>query len=184
MSQDIQGVNNVEETQHEPTDAQNTSSPSVDKSEEATNLEAEKKKLEDEINGLEGTRKSILDDVARIRQERKEAKGEVEPVIDVESMKRELSEELSNKLKAELAEQNAKFLKQQADLQNELIKAKKATLDSINARMASASGSKGQASSDSIVENEVELSNDEKKMAEDLKLKNPRYLKNVEVHGL
>jgi len=151
-------------------------------SEEVTRLEAEKARLEEEIKGIEGTRKSILDDVARARQERKEARGGEEP-IDVESIKKELSEELSNKLTAQLAEQNAKHLKQQAELQTELIKAKKTTLDSINARMASVSGSKGQASSDSIVENEVELSNDEREIAKEVGLNNPRYLKDVEVRG-
>lgn len=178
------GVNNEQETVQESTDTPEGSSPSQDESQETSALEAEKSKLEGEISGLEGTRKSILEDVERARQERKEAKGEVEPEESVEDKLSALKSEFDEKLKSELATRDAKLLKQQADLQTELIKSKKATLDGIKERMASASGAKGQSSPDDLAENEVELSAEERRVAEELKLENPRYMKEVEVRGL
>ena len=155
-------------------------------SEEVTGLEAEKARLEEEIRGLSGTVDSLKDDIVRRRQERK-GDGDQQPVIDREA----LLADLQPALEAKLQEQIKPVLKENEELRKtilksneEILKAKKVALDSINARMASVSGSKGQASSDSIVEDEVVLSDDEKKVAGDLKLKNPRYLKDVEVYGL
>ena len=95
-----------------------------------------------------------------------------------------LKQELAVSLEAKLAERDIAFAASQAKLQEELIKAKKATLESINARMASVSGSSGPASPDSIVENKVELSTDESKVAQEVGLKNPRYLRETEVRGM
>ena len=162
------------------------STPSVE-SEEASELEAQKVRLEEEVaslqertDGLKGTLDSILEDVERARQARREAKGEEIPPVDPEILKKEIEESVLAKVSAREAE----ALKQQVKLQNELIASKKVIIESINARMASASGSTGQPSSNSIVENEVELSSDEKEIAKEVGLKNPRYLKDVEVRGL
>jgi len=163
-------------------------------SEEASELEAQKVRLEEEvaslqertdglkgkIKGVQGTLDSILEDVERARQARREAKGEEIPPVDPEILKKEIEESVLAKVSAREAE----ALKQQVKLQNELIASKKVIIESINARMASASGSTGQPSSNSIVENEVELSSDEKEIAKEVGLKNPRYLKDVEVRGL
>jgi chromosome segregation ATPase len=156
-------------------------------SEEASELEAQKVRLEEEVaslqertDGLKGTLDSILEDVERARQARREAKGEEIPPVDPEILKKEIEESVLAKVSAREAE----ALKQQVKLQNELIASKKVIIESINARMASASGSTGQPSSNSIVENEVELSSDEKEIAKEVGLKNPRYLKDVEVRGL
>ena len=152
------------------------STPSLE-SEEAIALEAQRQKLEEEIIGLEGTKRSILEDVERARQTRRNPD---DPSIDTEALKKEIEESVL----AKVTEREATLLEQQAKLQEELIKSKKAIVEGINARMASASGSSGQPSSNSIVENEVELSNDEKEIASEVGLKNPRYLKDVEVRGL
>lgn len=174
--QDIQGVNNVEETQQESTDTFNTSSPSVNKSEEAVRLEAQKAQLEAEIEGLEGTKQSLLDDVVRTRKEKRDA-IEQPPQVDIEAMKTEIEESVLGKVSEDIA-----VLKEQlAQSKESEISAKKATIESINARMASASGSSGSSSPDSLVENEVEYSNEEKEVAALVGLQDPRYLKDTEL---
>lgn len=146
-------------------------------SEEATKLEAEKAELEDQVRGLKGTIESLR------KQGRK---GVEQETVDVEAIKAELESSFETKLKENIKpviEENEKLRKSLIEANDKELKAKKAALDSINARMASASGSKGQSSSDSIVENEVELSNDEREIAKQVGLTNPRYLKDVEVRG-
>ena len=158
------------------------------KTEEVLKLEAKKAELEEQIKGLEGTADSIKEDIVRKRQERKEvADEEQQPVFDKEALLAEFEEKQKEILDAKLKpvlEENEKLQKAVLKTTEEALKAKKQALDSINARMASASGSSGPSSPDSQVENEVELSDDEKKVMGDLGIKDPRYLKDTEVRGL
>ncbi len=150
------------------------------KTEELNELEAQKAKLEEEIAGLEGTKTSLLDDVVRTRKEKKEVAVEQPPQVDVEAIKKEIEESILSKVTPELTTLKEELVKSK----DSEIKTKKALVESIKQRMASASGSSGQASPDSLVEKEVELSNDEKQIAAEVGLTNPRYLKDTEVRGL
>jgi hypothetical protein len=152
----------------EVTDTQDGASSAI-KSEDVTQLEAQKAKLEAEIAGLEGAKSAKISELERARKEKAEAKDQIDP----EAIKSEVKASVLDEVKPIIDNLQTEIQKAKA---NELA-AKKQALESINARMASASGSKGQASPDSIVENEVELSKDEKEMASIVGLQNPRYLK-------
>lgn len=152
--------------------------PADEKSEEVSELEAKKAQLEAEIaelepkvEGLEGARKAKLDELERVRKEKAEAEGQ--SVIDLEATKKEITESVLGQVKPVIDNLNSELAKAKAAE----LSAKKQALDSINARMASASGSSGQSSPDSLVENEVELSNDEKEILKEFDIKDPRYIK-------
>lgn len=176
---DPQGVNNEPEKVQEPNEAPDGSSPSNPNSQEPDDqLAVEKQKLEAEIAGLEGTKQSLLEDIKSARKERRE--GVVEepaPAIDVEALKKELEESLATRFAGDINSLREELVKSK----DAEIQAKQQLLKSINDRMASASGARGQSSPDSIVEKEVELSAAEQEIANQLGLKNPRYLKETEV---
>ena len=170
-----QGENKVTE-QPVASSPSNTDDSAV-QAEEAKQLEAQKIKLEEEIRGLEGTKASLLDDVVRTRKEKKDVVEDQPPQVDVEAIKKEVEESILGKVSEQIV-----------GLKDELVKAKdseiaskKALVESINARMASATGSRSPASNAQPNVDEVELTGDEKKIAQELGLKNPRYLKDVEV---
>jgi len=153
----------------------------TEKSEEEVKLEAKKAELEEQVRGLEGTVDSLKDDIVRKREERKGIDGEpVQPVIDVEALKAELDEKLDARLQPVL-EENEKLRKAVLKSNEESLKAKKQALDSINARIASVTASKASQSVSKEAEEPVELDAKEKQLAEHFGLKNPRYLKEVEV---
>lgn len=161
-----------------------TSSPSstevvTEKSEEATKLEARKAELEEQVRGLEGTVDSLKEDIVRKRQERKGVEEEQQP-FDKEALLAELEEKVQAKLQPVL-EENEKLRKAVLKSNEEALKAKKAQLDSINARIASATAPKSSVSSVPEPEPEVELPPKEAAIAKELGLKNPRYMKEVEV---
>src|SRR3990167_6556610 len=153
----------------------------TEKSEEEIKLEAKKAELEEQVSGLEGTVNSLKEDIVRKRQERKGVDSEeVQPTIDVEALKAELDEKLNARLQP-VIEENEKLRKAVLKSNEESLRAKKQALDSINARIASVTSSKTSASQSLEAEPEVELSGQEKKVADMLGLKNPRYMKDVEV---
>ena len=144
--------------------------------EEVKVLEDQKAKLEEEIKGIEGTKASLLEDVTRIRQEKREAKEETP--IDEEAILAKLSPLLDQKVEEKvkpLAQENALLKEHLIKANEETLKAKKAALDSLNARIASSTAARPSAVPDH--EEEVELSSDEKAIAQELGIKNPRYLK-------
>src|SRR3990167_3778351 len=167
----------------EPTPGTPPEKATPEKSEETLKLEAKKAELEEQVSGLEGTIESLKEDIVHKRQERKEVDGEQQPAIDEEALLAKLDERVNTQLQPVLKE-NEVLSKAVLKSNEDALKAKKLALDSINARIASASGSSGQASPDSLAENEVELSSDEKEVAQIVGLKDPRYLKDVEVRGL
>ena len=175
----VETVESTETTQGTP--PANETVP--EKSEEALKLEAKKAELEEQVSGLEGTIESLKEDIVRKRQERKEVDGEQQPAIDEEALLAKLDERVNTQLQPVLKE-NEVLRKAVLKSNEEALKAKKQALDSINARIASASGSSGQASPDSQAESGVELSSDEKKIAEEVGLSDARYLKDTEVRGL
>jgi len=153
----------------------------TEKSEEEIKLEARKAELEEQVSGLEGTVSSLKDDIVRKRQERKGVDDmDVQPVIDVEALKAELDEKLDARLQPVL-EENEKLRKAVLKSNEESLKSKKQALDSINARIASVTASKASQSVSTEAEEEVELDAKEKKLADMFGLKNPRYLKEVEI---
>lgn len=157
-----------------------------EKSEEELKLEARKAELEEQVSGLEGTVNSLKEDIVRKRQERKGVDDEEEqqPPIDKEALLVSLRDELDQKLDARLQpvlEENEKLRKAVLKSNEESLKAKKQALDSINARIASVTASKASQSVSQEAEEEVELDAKEKQLAEMFGLKNPRYLKEVEV---
>src|SRR3990167_7957448 len=153
----------------------------VVKTEEEIKLEARKAELEEQVSGLEGTVSSLKDDIVRKRQERKGVDDmDVQPVIDVEALKAELDEKLDARLQPVL-EENEKLRKAVLKSNEESLKSKKQALDSINARIASVTASKASQSVSTEAEEEVELDAKEKKLADMFGLKNPRYLKEVEI---
>ena len=153
----------------------------VQKTEEEIKLEARKAELEEQVSGLEGTVSSLKEDIVRKRQERKGVDDvDVQPVIDVEALKAELDEKLDARLQPVL-EENEKLRKAVLKSNEESLKAKKQALDSINARIASVTSSKTSQGVSQEVKEEVELDAKEKQLAEHFGLKNPRYLKEVEV---
>ena len=154
---------------------------SAEKSEEAVKLEAKKAELEEQVRGLEGTVESLKDDIVRKRQERKGVEEEEQqPPIDKEALLAEMDEKLEARIQPVL-EENEKLRKAVLKSNEETLKAKKAQLDSINARIASATAAKPANQVSDKAEPEVELSADEARIAKELGLKNPRYMKEVEV---
>src|SRR3990167_4271562 len=152
----------------------------TEKSEEEVKLEARKAELEEQVSGLEGTVSSLKEDIVRKRQERKGVDEEVQPVIDVEALKAELDEKLDARLQPVL-EENEKLRKAVLKSNEESLKSKKQALDSINARIASVTASKTSQGVSTEAEEPVELDAKEKQLASMFGLKNPRYLKEVEV---
>ena len=176
----VETVESTETTQGTP--PANETVP--EKSEEALKLEAKKAELEEQVRGLEGTVVSLKEDIVRKREERKGVDDEEQqPVVDKEALLAEMDERVNSQLQPVLKE-NEVLRKAVLKSNEEALKAKKQALDSINARIASASGSSGQASPDSQAESGVELSSDEKKIAEEVGLSDARYLKDTEVRGL
>lgn len=176
-----QGVNKVEETQQEITDSPNGSSPSKEKSEEEVQLEAKKAQLEEEVRGLEGTINSLKDDIVRKRQERKGVESEEQQTaFDKEALLAEL-EERNKAILQPFMEENEKLRQAVLKSNEETLKAKKAALDSINARMASATAAKPSSAEAPEKEPEVELDSRETEVAKLVGLENPRYMKEVEV---
>lgn len=169
-----------------------TSSPSDievsadDKSEEVRELETKKAQLEEEIRGKEGTVSSLDDDIIRLRQERKGLKEgeEQEPLFDKEALLAELDARYEEKLQAAVqpfVKETLKAKEAQVKAEKDALKAQKAALDSLNARLASATAASPSATQPSETEPEVELSDKEAQIAKELGLKNPRYMKEVEV---
>lgn len=157
-----------------------------EQSEEVVRLEAERVALEEEIRGLEGTKQSLLDDVVRTRQEKRMAAGgDITPQVDVEALKAEIEESVLGKVTGEITSMKDELVKAKEQLvkaKESEITSKKALIASINARMASATAAKPSATpSSNAVENQVELSDDETRIAKELGLKNPRYMKETEV---
>ena len=173
----VETVESVETTPSTPLANQAT----PDKSEEEIKLEARKAELEEQVGGLEGTVNSLKEDIVRKRQERKGVDDEnVQPVIDVEALKAELDEKLDARLQPFL-EENEKLRKAVLKSYEESLKSEKQALDSINARIASVTASKASQSVSKEAEEEVELDAREKQIAEMVGLKNPRYMKEVEI---
>jgi hypothetical protein len=152
----------------------------VQKTEETIKLEARKVELEEQVRGLEGTVDSLKEDIVRKRQERKGGEEqEQQPVFDKEALLAELEERQNAQLKPVL-EENEKLRKAVLKSNEESLKAKKQALDSINARIASVTSSKPSVGSPEA-EEQVELDSKEKEIAAIVGLKNPRYMKEVEV---
>ena len=151
----------------------------AEKSEEEVKLEAKKSELEGQVSGLEGTIESLKGDIVRKRQERKETVDEPTP-FDEEALMAKVDEKLQSQLKPVL-EDNEKLRKEILKSNEEALKAKKGALDSINARIASATAAKPSVTPTTNVEEEVELSSEEARMAKELGLENPRYMKEAEV---
>lgn len=175
-----QGVNNEQETVQKSTDSSDTSSPSEEKSEEALKLEARKAELEEQVKGLEGTVSSLKEDIVRKRQERRVEDEEQQPVFDKEALLAELEQKFEAKLKPVL-EENEKLQKAVLKSNEDALKAKKAQLESINARIASATSSRSSVSQESKQEEVVELPEADLKLAKELGLQNLRYMRDVEV---
>jgi len=153
----------------------------VVKTEEEIKLEARKAELEEQVSGLEGTVSSLKEDIVRKRQERKGVEGEEQqPVLDKEALLAELDEKLEARLQPVLKE-NENLRKAVLKSNEESLKSKKQALDSINARIASVTASKTSQGVSPEAEEEVELDAKEKKLADMFGLKNPRYLKEVEI---
>ena len=153
----------------------------TEKSEEEVKLEAKKAELEEQVRGLEGTVDSLKEDIVRKREERKVVEGEEQqPAIDKEALLAEMEERTNAQLQPVLKE-NETLRKAVLKSNEEALKAKKAQLDSINARIASASTPKTSVNQPPEAEPAVELSADEARIAQELGLKNPRYMKEVEV---
>ena len=153
----------------------------AEKSEEEVKLEAKKAELEEQVRGLEGTVDSLKEDIVRKREERKVVEGEEQqPAIDKEALLAEMEERTNTQLQPVLKE-NETLRKAVLKSNEEALKAKKAQLDSINARIASASTPKTSVNQPPEAEPAVELSADEARIAQELGLKNPRYMKEVEV---
>ena len=153
----------------------------VVKTEEEIKLEARKAELEEQVSGLEGTVSSLKEDIVRKRQERKGVDDvEQQSVIDKEALLAELDEKLDARLQPVLKE-NENLRKAVLKSNEESLKAKKQALDSINARIASVTASKTSQGVNQEAKEEVELSPKDKQIAEHFGLKNPRYLKDVEV---
>ena len=153
----------------------------VVKTEEEIKLEARKAELEEQVSGLEGTVSSLKEDIVRKRQERKGVDDvEQQSVIDKEALLAELDEKLDARLQPVL-EENEKLRKAVLKSNEAELKANKQALASINARIASVTASKNSQGVSTEAEEEVELDAKEKKLADMFGLKNPRYLKEVEV---
>ena len=153
----------------------------VVKTEEEIKLEARKAELEEQVSGLEGTVSSLKEDIVRKRQERKGVDDvEQQSVIDKEALLAELDEKLDARLQPVLKE-NENLRKAVLKSNEESLKAKKQALDSINARIASVTASKTSQGVNQEAKEEVELSPKDKQIAEKFGLKNPRYLRDVEV---
>lgn len=168
----------------------------TEKSEEEVKLEARKAELEREISereeqvsGLEGTVESLKETIVRKRQERRGVEGEEQqPAIDTEALLAEVDNRVNTRIQP-IVEENEKLRKavlksneEALKASNETLKAKKMALDSINARIASATAAKPSATPpQDAVTKEVELSDDEARIAKELGLKNPRYMKETEV---
>ena len=174
-----QGENKVTE-QPVVSSPDNTEDSAVQKTEEEIKLEAKKAELEEQVRGLEGTVYSLKDDIVRKRQERKGIDDEQQPVIDEEALLAKLEEKLDARIQPVLKE-NEVLRKAVLKANEDSLKAKKAQLDSINARIASATAPKASVNQPPESEPEVELSDKEAKIAKELGLKNPRYMKEVEV---
>lgn len=100
------------------------------------------------------------------------------PQVDIEAIKKEIEDSILGKVSGDMNVLREELVKSK----DSEIKAKKAVVDSINARMASASGSSGPSASDPLTQNnEVELSDDEKKIIAELGITDPRYLKETEL---
>ena len=151
-----------------------------EKSEEATKLEAKKAELEEQVRGLEGTISSLKEDIVRKRQERKGVEDEQQPVFDKEALLAEL-EERNKALLEPVLKENENLRKAVLASNEDALKAKKLALDSINARIASATSSRSSASQDLKKEEEVELPEADLKLAREMGLKNLRYMRDVEV---
>ena len=170
-------VESVETTQSTP--SANETAP--EKSEEEIKLEAKKAELEEQIRGLEGTATSLKEDIVRKRQERKGVEGEEQqPPIDKEALLAEL-EERNKALLEPVLKENENLRKAVLKSTEEALKAKKQALDSITARMSSVTAPRSSQGVNQEVKEEVELSPKDKQLAEQFGLKNPRYLKEVEV---
>lgn len=152
-----------------------------EQSEEEIKLEAKKAELEEQVSGLEGTINSLKEDIVRKRQERKGVdEEEQQPPFDEEALLAKLDERVEARVQPVLKE-NEVLRKAVLKSNEEALKAKKAQLDSINARIASATAPKISVNQPPDSEPEVELSDQEAKIAKELGLKNPRYMKDVEV---
>ena len=170
-------VESVETTQSTP--SANETAP--EKSEEEIKLEAKKAELEEQIRGLEGTASSLKEDIVRTRQERKEVKNEEQqPQIDEEALLAKL-EERNKALLEPVLKENENLRKAVLKSTEEALKAKRQALDSITARMSSATAPKTSQGVSLEAKEEVELSPKDKQIAEKFGLKNPRYLRDVEV---
>ena len=153
--------------------------------EEIAALNADKEKLENEIAGKQGTIDKLDRDIVTKREERR-GEGE-EELPDKEKLKEELKSELKEELKEELkpaTDENLKLQEQLKESEEENLKIKQANLEALNARIASATVSKPSVTPQEEGEPEVELPADEAKIAKELGLKDPRYMKDVEVRGM
>ena len=174
MSEDIQGENKDNGT---PV----SSSPTDAKPQEADELEVRKAALEAEVSGLEGTIESLKEDILRKRQERRD---DGEQPIDEEALLARLEANLETKVQDQLKpvlEENEKLRKAVLKSNEEALRAKRAALDSLNARIASSTVARSSAVDNQPAPEAVELPADELKIAQELGLKNPRYMKEVEV---
>src|SRR3990167_3592131 len=153
----------------------------VVKTEEEIKLEAKKAELEEQISGLSGTIESLKEDIVRKRQERKGVdEEEQQPPFDKEALLAEL-EERNKALLEPVLKENENLRKAVLKTTEEALKAKKQALDSITARIASGTAPKTSQGVNQEAKEEVELSPKDKQLAEHFGLKNPRYLKEVEV---
>ena len=153
----------------------------VVKTEEEIKLEAKKAELEEQISGLSGTIESLKEDIVRKRQERKGVdEEEQQPPFDKEALLAEL-EERNKALLEPVLKENENLRKAVLKSTESELKAKKQALDSITARIASGTAPKNSQGVSSPEQPAVELDAKEKKLAEQFGLKNPRYLKEVEV---
>lgn len=170
---------NVEVLEPTPGTPQEKTTP--EKSEEEIKLEARKAELEEQVSGLEGTIGSLKEDIVRKRQERKGVdEEEQQPPFDKEALLAEL-EERNKALLEPVLKENENLRKAVLKSNEESLKAKKQALDSINARIASVTASKTSQGVPKEIEETVELDSKEKQIADMLGLKNPRYMKEVEV---
>ena len=164
----------------EPVVTPATEIPAV-KTEEEVQLEAKKAQLEEDIAGLSGTIESLKEDIVRKRQERKAEEGDspVDEEALLAKLQPRIQEQIDSSVQPVIAE-NERLSKELLKSNEEALKAKRAALDSLNARIASTTASRAP-TTDVSKQEEVELSAEETKIANELGLKNKRYMKDVEV---
>ncbi len=160
----------------EPADKESEKAPETD---EASELEKKKEALEAEVQGLEGTVGSLKEDIVRKRQERRSDEQPIDEEALIARLQPALEEKLQEQIKPVL-EENEKLRKGMLESSEKELKAKKTALDSLNARIASATASRS-ASVDTEHPEEVILSDAEKDVVQAVGLKDPRRMKDSEV---